>query len=210
MLSENNLNSWFSPTNFPENNNKIIVKRLWFNQLVIVYLLVLIWMISLQYLNDNFYVFKLRITIYNVRVTSIKSNCQLRSVKNNWWGKLVSLSLITFDDNLKTTSVSFFIADLNLLSCESDSFTFKLLYCVIFIWIRIKLIKQNHIQWNCVHKTFTVPCENSKTVSFISSIIKNIVVFPSLSKFATKLICWIALGSAWSDYCLLKSIAIIL
>ena len=35
------------------------------------------------------------------------------------------------DDNLKTTSVSFFIAELNLLSCEFDSFTFQLLYCVI-------------------------------------------------------------------------------
>ena len=135
MLSENNLNSWFSPTNFPENNNKIIVKSLWFNQLVIVYLLVLIWIISLQYLNDNFYVFKLRITIYNVRVTSIKSNCQLRSFKNNWWGKLVSLSPIIFDDNLKTTSVSFVIADFNLLSCEFDNFTFKLFYCIILYFI---------------------------------------------------------------------------
>ena len=34
-----------------------------------------------------------------------------------------------FDD--KTTSVSFFIADFNLLICEFDSFTFKLLYCYI-------------------------------------------------------------------------------
>ena len=45
--------------------------------------------------------------------------------------KLVSLSPIMLDDNLKTTSVSFFIADFNLLSCEFDSLTFKLLYCVI-------------------------------------------------------------------------------
>ena len=85
--------------------------------------------------------------------------------------------------NLKTTSFSFFIADLNLLSCEFDSFTFKLLYCVIFILIKIKLIQQNYI-----HKTFTVPCEKSKTVYFDSSIIKNVVVFPVLSKFAVKLI----------------------
>ena len=34
-----------------------------------------------------------------------------------------------------------------------------------------------------------MPCENSKTVSFASSIIKNVVVFPALSKFAVKLIC---------------------
>ena len=39
-----------------------------------------------------------------------------------------------------------------------------------------------------MHKTFTLPCENSKTVSFASSIMKNIVVFPALSKFAVKLI----------------------
>ena len=44
----------------------------------------------------------------------------------------LSLELPTiFDDNLKTTSVSFFIADFDLLNCEFDSFTFKLLYCVI-------------------------------------------------------------------------------
>ena len=52
-------------------------------------------------------------------------------VNNNLWGKLVSLSPIIFNYNLKTTSLSFFIADLNLLSCEFDNFTFKLLYCVI-------------------------------------------------------------------------------
>ena len=51
-------------------------------------------------------------------------------VNNNLWGKLVSLSPIIFDDNFKTTSFSLFIADLNLLSCEFDNFTFKLLYCV--------------------------------------------------------------------------------
>ena len=52
-------------------------------------------------------------------------------VNNNIWGKSVSLSPIIFDDNLNTTSVSSFIADFNLLSFEFDSFTFKLLYCVI-------------------------------------------------------------------------------
>ena len=45
------------------------------------------------------------------------------------WKMLSSSELpIIFDDNLKTTSVSFFIADLNLLSCEFDSFAFKLMY----------------------------------------------------------------------------------
>ena len=45
--------------------------------------------------------------------------------------KISSLSPIIFDDNLKTTSDSFFIADFNLLSYEFDRFTFKLLYYVI-------------------------------------------------------------------------------
>ena len=48
----------------------------------------------------------------------------------------------------------------------------------------------------CIYKTFTDPCEKPKTVSFASSSIKKIVVFSALSKFAVKLICWIALGSA--------------
>ena len=38
-------------------------------------------------------------------------------VNKDLWGKLVSLSPIIFDDNLKTTSVSFFVADFNLISC---------------------------------------------------------------------------------------------
>ena len=49
------------------------------------------------------------------------------------WGKLVSSfdSPIIVGDNLKTTSVPFFVEELNLLCCEFDSFTFKLLYYVI-------------------------------------------------------------------------------
>ena len=39
--------------------------------------------------------------------------------------------------NLKTTSVSFFIPDFNSLTCEFDSFTFKLLYCVILYDINL-------------------------------------------------------------------------
>ena len=51
-------------------------------------------------------------------------------LNNNLCGKLVSSSElpIIFDENLKTTSVPFFIADFNLLSCEFDNVTFKLLY----------------------------------------------------------------------------------
>ena len=74
---------------------------------------------------------------------------------------------IIFDDILKTTSVSCFIADFSLLSCEFDSFTFKLLYCATFILIKIK-----HLFDICIYKTFAVPCENSKTVSFVFSRMK--------------------------------------
>ena len=70
------------------------------------------------------------------------------------------------------------------------------------------MIQRSCTQENYTHKTFTVPCE--KSVSFASSKIKSIVVFPALSKFAVKLICWISLGSASRTCYLLKSVAIIL
>ena len=57
--------------------------------------------------------------------------------------------------------------------------------------------------YNGIYNTFTVPCEKSKTVSFASSIMKN-VVFPGQSRFPVKLICCIAFGSTSSSYCLLK------
>ena len=43
-------------------------------------------------------------------------------------GKLVSPleSPIMFEENFRATSVVFFTADFNLLSCELDSLTFKL------------------------------------------------------------------------------------
>ena len=54
-------------------------------------------------------------------------------VNNKFYGKLVSsLELsIMFGDSLDFTSVSFFIADFDLLSCEFVNFKFKLLYWVI-------------------------------------------------------------------------------
>ena len=45
--------------------------------------------------------------------------------------KLVSSSPIIFLNNLKSIPDSLFVADSPLLSCEFDSFTFKLEYCVI-------------------------------------------------------------------------------
>ena len=89
-------------------------------------------------------------------------------VTNNLCGKLVSsLELpIIFDDNLKTISVSFFIADFN--------FSFY--------------IDKNEIIIHYIYNNFKAPCEKSKIVSFASSITKHIVVFRALSKFAVKLI----------------------
>ena len=61
-----------------------------------------------------------------------------------------------------------------------------------------------------VQNTLTAFCEKSKMVSFVSSIMKNIVVFPAWSRFSVKLICWNFSRSVSSACCLLKSIAIIL
>ena len=81
------------------------------------------------------------VTLLNGVLIPTLLNSPLLLVNNNLWRKLVSSSPMIFDDNLKTTSDSFYIADLNLLSCEFDSFTFKLLYCVIFILIKNLITK---------------------------------------------------------------------
>ena len=55
------------------------------------------------------------------------------SVNNSLCGKLIS-SLqfaIKFHERFQVTSVQFFIPDFNSLSCELDTFTFKVLYWVI-------------------------------------------------------------------------------
>ena len=51
-------------------------------------------------------------------------------------------------------------------------------------------------------------CEKPKTISFASSIMKNIVAPLSQPRFPVKLICCIAFGSASNACCLLKSIAV--
>ena len=63
-------------------------------------------------------------------VKALRRFATCRLVNNNLWGKLVLSSElpIIFNGNLRSTSVLFYIADFNLLSCEFDSFTFKLLY----------------------------------------------------------------------------------
>ena len=55
-----------------------------------------------------------------------------------------------------------------------------------------------------------VPHEKPKTISIASSIMKNIVFCPVLSRFSLKLICFIAFGWTSSACGLLKFIAIML
>ena len=50
------------------------------------------------------------------------------------------------------------------------------------------------------YNTFTVPFEKSKTVSFASSIMENIVAPPLWFRFPVKLFCCIAFGSALVVY----------
>ena len=54
-------------------------------------------------------------------------------VNNNLWGKLVSSldSPTAFDETSRITWVPFFIPQFDLLSCELDNFTFKVLYWVV-------------------------------------------------------------------------------
>ena len=57
------------------------------------------------------------------------------------------------------------------------------------------MLKQNGIVER-THNTLIFPCEKSKMVPSATLTMKNIFVFPSRSRFAAKLICCIAFGSA--------------
>ena len=65
-------------------------------------------------------------------------------VNNDLCGKLFSSleSPTAFDKSFKVTSVPFFIPDFNLLSCELDNLTFKMLYESFYTNI---MSKQNKI-----------------------------------------------------------------
>ena len=84
------------------------------------------WIILDNWAFDNL------ISVYELFAKALRRFATCLLVNNNLWVKLVSSSElpIIFYDNLKTISVLFFIADFNLLSCEFDSFTFKLFYWV--------------------------------------------------------------------------------
>ena len=97
------------------------------------------------------------------------------------------------------------------------NYTIFRLKCYIESFYIDIILKQNKIvehavakSWDDVPNTLRVPCEKSKMLFFASSIMRNIVVSPSQSRVAVKLICCIAFESASSACCLLKSIAIIL
>ena len=72
------------------------------------------------------------------KALSIFETCVL--VKNKFSVRLVSSleSSTIFNENLKVTWVPSFIPDLNLLTCELDNFTFKVLNWVILYWCYIK------------------------------------------------------------------------
>ena len=84
---------------------------------------------------------------------------------------------------MKVSKLPLFIPDVNLLSWELNIFTFNVFYWVILYWYYIKTIQDL--------KTLKVPCKISKTVSFASSIMRNIAVPFSLSSLPVKLICCI-------------------
>ena len=61
------------------------------------------------------------------------------SVSNSLYGKLVSLLewLTIFVERCRVTSLPFFVADFNLLSCELDNFTLTLLYWVFSLELEL-------------------------------------------------------------------------
>ena len=81
----------------------------------------------------------------------------------------------TSDEDFKLTT--FFIPEFSLLSCELNNVTFKF----ILYWYYIKAKKEKN------YSILMVSCEKSKIVSFVSSIMKNIVASSALSRFQLKL-----------------------
>ena len=131
----------------------------------------------------------------------------------------------TFEEIFKVSSAPFYIPDFKLLSSELDNFilTIESFYIDIILkqnkiveqGVRSEILQSDTLatrtKWyNEIHNTLTVPNQKSKIASFNSSVMKNIDLLFSLSRFPIKLICCIAFGSVSSACCFLKSIAIIL
>ena len=107
------------------------------------------------------------------------------------------------DEIFKVTSVPLFISDFNLLSCELDNFIFKMFLLSCFMLISYKR--------NYIYNTLTVSFKRSKIFQifyFFNNEKKSCV--STRSRFAVKLICCTAFGSAANVCCSIRSIAIIL
>ena len=83
-------------------------------------------------------------------------------MRNSWYWKISSNH---FGWNSQSYTWTIFHFLFNLLISESDNVTITLLHWVILYYI--------------TQITLTVPCEKSRIVSFDSSTMKNIVVFPT-------------------------------
>ena len=91
--------------------------------------------------------------------------------------KLILLFPIMFDDNL-ILSVAYFVADFNLLSCQSGNFTFTLWY-----WIFLHQYQINMYSASTKLNTFAVPCENGFFYFFSN---EDIVVFRGCYRLPVK------------------------
>ena len=111
------------------------------------------------------------------------------SFSNNLSGKLVFL----------LDSASHLMIILKLLQFTFYSWVNNFIF---YYWFDI-ILNQN------IYNTLTIPCEKIKIVSFNSSIMRNIVVFFSQSRFPVKVMCCITFGLEPSACRLLKFIAII-
>ena len=70
------------------------------------------------------------------------------------------------------------------MCCELENFTLKKLYGVNLYW---HFIKSNQVVEH-IHNYLIVSCKKLKIISFASSKMKNIGVFPTCFKFPVKLI----------------------
>ena len=109
-------------------------------------------------------------------------------VSNNSCGKSFPLNI--FKLILRVVPVLSLTAVFSFFSWVSDNLTFTLLYSTIYI----------------NYRTFAVPLENCKVVSFDFS--KTVHTCELVFSIPWDSVCWIAFESASNSFCLLRSIAI--
>ena len=100
---------------------------------------------------------------------------------------------IKFDERFKVTLVTFFCCRFWLIRLSMRQFYVYKCYIESFL-------NQYYIKTKWSHNNLIALFEKSRTVSFASSIMKNIVEAPALPRSSVKLICCIAFGSA-SSFC---------